>query len=59
MFDLANCFVLQTSGLSVVTKCTFDSFVIKFQNNVLRTYILQNTVFVFVPIHIKILNNQQ
>jgi Na+-transporting NADH:ubiquinone oxidoreductase subunit NqrB len=37
----------------------FDSFIIKFQNNVFRTKILHNTVFVFVPIHIKILNNQQ
>jgi hypothetical protein len=37
----------------------FDNFIIKFQNNVFRTYILQNTVFVFVPVHIKILNNQQ
>jgi hypothetical protein len=37
----------------------FDSFIIKFQNNVFRTKILQNVVFVFVPIHSKILNNQQ
>jgi hypothetical protein len=36
-----------------------DNFIIKFQNNVFRTYILQNTVFVFVPIYIKILNNQK
>jgi hypothetical protein len=37
----------------------FDNFIIKFQNNMFRTQVLQNTVFVFVPIRIKILNNQQ
>jgi hypothetical protein len=37
----------------------FDNFIITFQNNVFGTQILQNTVFVFVPIHIKIPNNQQ
>jgi hypothetical protein len=58
MFDLFNCFVLQTVGFSVFTKYTFDNFIIKFQNNVVRTYILQNIVFVFVPTYVKILNNQ-
>ena len=37
MFGLFNCFVLQTVGLSVLTKYTFDNFMIKFQNNVFRT----------------------
>jgi hypothetical protein len=37
MFDLSNCFFLQTIGLSVLTKYTFDNFTIKFQNNVFRT----------------------
>jgi hypothetical protein len=36
MFDLFNCFVFQTIGLSVLTKYTFDNFIIKFQNNVLK-----------------------
>jgi hypothetical protein len=36
-----------------------DNFIIPFQNNVFRTQIFQNIVFVFVHIHIKILNNQQ
>jgi hypothetical protein len=58
MFDLFNCFVLQTVGVSVLTKYTFDNFMIKFQNHVFRTYVLQNIVFVFVPTYIKILNNE-
>jgi hypothetical protein len=37
VFDLSNCFVLQTNGFYVLTKYTFDGFTIKFQNNVLRT----------------------
>jgi hypothetical protein len=37
MFDLFNCFVLQAIGLSVLTKYTYDNFIIKFQNNVFRT----------------------
>jgi hypothetical protein len=37
MFDLSNCFVLQNIGLPVLTKYAFDTFVIKFQNNVFRT----------------------
>jgi hypothetical protein len=59
MFDLCNCFVLQTTEISVLTKYTFESFIIKFQNNVFITEILLNIVFVFAPIRIKILNNQQ
>jgi hypothetical protein len=58
MFELSNCFVLRTIGLTVLTKYTIDSLIIKFQNNVFRTEILQNMVFVFVPVHKKILNNQ-
>jgi hypothetical protein len=57
MFELSNCFVLRTIGLAVLTKYSFDSLIIKFQNNVFRTEILQNMVFVFVPVHKKILNN--
>jgi hypothetical protein len=37
MFDLSNCFVLQTTGLPVLTKYTFDNFIIIFQNNVFGT----------------------
>ena len=37
MFDLFKCFFLQTIGLSVLTKYTFDFLIIKFQNNVFRT----------------------
>lgn len=51
-----NLFALQTNGFSVLTRYTFDNFVIKFQNNVLRTYIV--VFFVFVHIYITILNNQ-
>ena len=58
MFELFNCFFLQTIGLSVLTEYTFDNFIIKFQNNVFENLILQNIVFVFVPAYIKILNNQ-
>jgi hypothetical protein len=36
MFDLSNCFVLQTIGLSVLTKYEFGNFIIKFQNNIFR-----------------------
>jgi hypothetical protein len=36
----------------------FDNCIIQFQNNVFRTQILQNVVLLFVPIHIKILNNK-
>jgi hypothetical protein len=56
MFDLFNCFVLQTIGLSVLTKYTYGDFIIKSQTNVFRTLILQNIIFVFVPIYIKVLN---
>jgi hypothetical protein len=58
MFDLFNCAVIQTIGLPVLTKYTFDNFIIKFQTDVFRIQILQNIVFVFVPTYIKILNNQ-
>jgi hypothetical protein len=37
----------------------FDNFIIKLQNNVFITLMLQNIVFIFVPIHTKILDNQQ
>jgi hypothetical protein len=36
MFDLFNCFVLQTIGLSVLTKYTYGNFIKKFQTNVLE-----------------------
>jgi hypothetical protein len=59
MFDLFDCFVLQTIGLSVLTKYTYGNFIIKFQTNVFRTEILQDIMFVFVPIYIQVLNNLQ
>jgi hypothetical protein len=59
MFDVFNCFVLQTIGFSVLTKYTYGNFIITFQTNVFRTSILQNIIFVFVPIYIKVLNNLQ
>jgi putative effector of murein hydrolase LrgA (UPF0299 family) len=59
MFDLFNCFVLQAIGLSVLTKYTYGNVIITFQTNVFRTSILQNIIFVFVPIYIKVLNNLQ
>jgi hypothetical protein len=37
MFDLFDCFVLQTIGVSVLTKYIFDNVIIKFKNNVFRT----------------------
>ena len=37
MFDLFKCFVLQTTGLPVLIKYTFDDFIITFQNNVCKT----------------------
>jgi hypothetical protein len=37
VFDLFNCFVLQTTGVSDLTKYTVDNFIIKSQNNVFRT----------------------
>jgi hypothetical protein len=37
LFDLSNCFVGQIIGLSELTKCSFDNFIITFQNNVLGT----------------------
>jgi hypothetical protein len=54
MFDLSNCFVLQTTEISILTKYTFESFIIKFENKVFFTEILQNIFFVFAPIGIKI-----
>jgi hypothetical protein len=59
MFDLSNCFVLQTTELSVLTKYTFDNFIKIKKKEVFRTYMLQTKVFVHIPIHIKILNIQQ
>jgi hypothetical protein len=42
--------------LYVVKVC---NFIIKFQTNVFRTSVLQNIIFVFVSIYIKVLNNLQ
>jgi hypothetical protein len=59
MFDLFNSFVFQTVGLSVLTKYTYGNSIITFQTNVFRTQILQNIIFVFVPVYMKVLDNLQ